>query len=359
MPSPIRTAVVGYGLGGRTFHAPFLAADDAFTVDAVVTSDAGRAEEARADHPGVRVVPDLATLLQDAGSLDLVVVSTPPERHADQAAAVLEAGLHVVVDKPMTVTAAEGRALVDLAERVGRTVTPFQNRRWDGDFLTLRRLVEEGALGTVRRFESRFETWRASESKAWKAAGPATGAGVLYDLGSHVIDQALQLLGPATVLHAELLHQREGEGADDDVFVALQHDGGAVSHLWMSRVAAQLGPRFRVLGSEAGFTSCGLDPQEEQLRQGRAPGDPGFGHRQGDDVGVLGLTGEEVSVPMEAGDYAAFYRGVAASVRDGAPPVVDPLDSVAVVELIETLHRDFPVRRPQAAQAMRGRERSR
>lgn len=346
MRSPIRVAVVGYGLGGRTFHAPFLAANPDFSVRAVVTSDPDRADAARSDHPGVTVVPDLATLLRGADDLDLVVVSTPPAGHAEQASAALEAGLHVVVDKPLTVTAQDARELVELATRVGRSLTPFQNRRWDGDFLTLRRLAGEGALGQVRRCESRFETWRPSESKAWKAAGPATGAGVLYDLGSHLIDQALQLLGPAEVLHAELLHQREGEGADDDVFVALQHESGAVSHLWMSRVASQLGPRFRVLGSTAGFTSYGLDPQEEQLREGRRPGDPGFGERSPGDVGLLGITGDEERVAIEPGDYAAFYRGVAATLHDGAAPVVDPLDSVAVVELIEQLHREFAVRRP-------------
>ena len=345
----VRTAIVGYGLGGRLFHAPFLEADPTYAVAAVVTSDPGRAADARAAHPAAEVVPDLGSLLASAGDLglDLAVISTPPARHAEQATAALEAGLHVVVDKPLTVTAAEGHALVAVAERAGRVLTAYQNRRWDGDFRTLGRLVDAGELGAVRRLESRFERWKPTESKAWKAGSAGTGAGVLYDLGPHLVDQAVQLLGPVTDAYAELLHQRPGEGADDDTFVALRHVGGAVSHLWMSSVAAQPGPRFRVLGSEAGFTSWGLDPVETQLAAGVAPSAPGFGERATDRDAMVGRDGQERAVPLEAGDYGAFYRGLAEALATGGPPPVDPRDAVAVVELIERLHRDFPVRRPR------------
>ncbi|AXH97922.1 Gfo/Idh/MocA family protein [Ornithinimicrobium avium] len=345
----IRTAIVGYGLGGRYFHAPFLAADPSFTVAAVVTGDPDRAAAARADHPGVEVVPDLDRLLARAGDLglDLAVVSTPPARHAEQAGAALEAGLHVVVDKPVTVTGEEGRGLVALAERAGRVLTAYQNRRWDGDFLTLRSLVEAGGLGAVLRLESRFERRKPAESKAWKAGPPGTGAGLLYDLGAHLLDQAVQLLGPVEDVYAELLHRRAGGGSDDDTFVALQHAGGAVSHLWMSAVVAQPGPRFRVVGSEAGFTSWGLDPTETQLTTGTASTDPRLGVREEDADALVGVEGEERRMPLERGDYGAFYRGVAQAVTTGAPPPVDPRDSVAVIELIERIHREFPVRRPR------------
>lgn len=346
----IRTALVGYGLGGRYFHAPFLAADPSFTVAAVVTRDPERAAAARAEHHGAEVVPDLDTLLGRADDLglDLVVVSTPPAAHAEQAAAVLEAGLHVVVDKPVTVTAADGQALVALAERSGRVLTAYQNRRWDGDFLTLRRLVEAGELGEVRRLESRFERWKPTESKVWKAGPASTGAGMLYDLGAHLLDQAIQLLGPVADVYAELLHQRAGDGADDDTFVALQHEGGAVSHLWMSAVAPQSGPRFKVVGSRAGFTSWGLEPTEQLLTAGVRPTEDGFARRGEDADAIVGSAGDERHVPLATGDYGAFYRGVAAAITDGAPPPVDPRDSVAVVELIERIHREFPVRRPGA-----------
>lgn len=343
----IRTALVGFGLGGRLFHAPFVAADPDLELAAVVTGDPGRAAAARAEHPGAEIVPDLDTLLARAPELglDLAVISTPPARHAEQATAALEAGLHVVVDKPLTVTAQEGHALVALAGRVGRTITPYQNRRWDGDFLTVGEVVAAGDLGDVHRLESRFERWKPTETKAWKAGPSATGLGVLYDLGAHLIDQAVQLLGPVVDAYAELRHRRAGEGADDDSFVALQHAGGAVSHLWMSAVVAQPGPRFRVVGSRGGLTTWGLDPIEDQLAGGARPGDEGFGRREVDVDGVLVVPAEDDRrLPLRLGDYGAFYRGVAEAVAHGAPPPVDARDSVAVIELIERLHREFPVR---------------
>jgi predicted dehydrogenase len=342
----IRTSLVGYGLGGRSFHAPFLAADPDLDLQVVVTSDPGRQEAVRAEHPDARVVPDLGALLDgDAvAGLDLVVISTPPARHAEQVRAALEAGLHVVVDKPMTVRAAEGRELVALAEQRGRMLTVFQNRRWDGDFRTLRRLVEEGEVGTVRRFESRFETWKPTETKEWKRGGAGTGAGVLYDLGVHLVDQAVQLLGPVEDAYAELRRHRPGQGADDDSFVALRHAAGAVSHLWMNTLTPLPGPRFRVVGSEAGFMSWGLDPQEAALKEGASPADPGFGEGPEGRAAVLGLAGDHRAVAMEPGRYGDFYRGVAACLLDGAPPPVDPAEAVAVIELIERLHRDFPLR---------------
>lgn len=342
----IRTGIVGYGTGGRLFHAPFLAADPAFEVTAVVSADPDRATAAAAENPGADVVADLDELLRRSDDLDLVVVATPPARHAAQAHAALDAGLHVVVDKPLSVTAQEGRELVDHATAVDRVLTVFQNRRWDGDFLTVRHLVEDGALGTVRRFESRFEWWKPEESKAWKAAAPANqGGGILYDLGPHLIDQAIQLFGPVEDTHAELIRYRPGDGADDDTFVALRHTGGVTSHLWMNGLAPQLGPRFRVLGSTAGYTTYGLDPQEAALKAGSGPDDPGFGQKPAEGWGNLGLTGTETPVQTLRGDYAAFYRRLAATLRDGASPPVDPRDSLAVIELIEAIHQQFPVRR--------------
>jgi scyllo-inositol 2-dehydrogenase (NADP+) len=338
----IRTGLVGYGLGGRVFHAPFLAADPDLSLDVVVTADPERSAQVRSEHPGARVVPDLAALLDRADDLDLVVVSTPPTRHADQVRAALEAGLHVVVDKPMTVHAAEARELVALAQQRGVMLTVFHNRRWDGDFRTLRRLVEDGALGTVRRLESRFETWKPVETKAWKQQGVDAGVGVLYDLGVHLLDQALQLLGPVEDAAAELRRHRAAQGPDDDAFVALRHVGGAVSHLWMNTLTPLPGPRFRVLGSEAGFLSWGLDPQEAALREGARPTDARFGERE-EGAAVLGVSGQQRGVPLEAGCYADFYRGVVACLRDGAPPPVDPADGAAVIELVERLHRDFPL----------------
>ena len=177
----------------------------------ISTSDAGRQAAASARYPGARIVDTPADILELAGELDLLVLGTPPATHYPLAKAALEAGLDVVVDKPFTVRSAEGEELIRLAERLGRVLTVFQNRRWDGDYLTVRGLLDSGALGAVTRFESRFERWSPTVAKAWKAEATADdGGGVLFDLGTHLLDQAVQLFGPATVTHAELAARRAG-----------------------------------------------------------------------------------------------------------------------------------------------------
>jgi predicted dehydrogenase len=345
----IRTGVIGFGTAGQVFHAPFLAADDAFSLDVVVTADAVRAAQAARAHPHARVVATVDELLGRAGDLDLVVVASPPGSHAGLARRAIDAGLAVVVDKPLAVTAAEGTELVARARDAGVVLTVFQNRRWDGDFRTLRALLAEGALGQVRTFESRFEWWKPQESKEWKAtATPAEGGGMLYDLGTHVIDQAVQLFGPVETAHAELAAHRPGGGADDDAFVSLLHRSGVRSRLWMNGTAAQVGPRFHVLGSEAAYTSWGLDPQEATLKSGGRPTDPGYGVTPESAWGLLGVDGDLRPVPMLPGDYAAFYRVLADALTSGGPLPVDPMDAVAVLALIEALHDDVSVLRPGA-----------
>ena len=232
--------MAGFGLSGSVFHAPLLAANPAYSLEVISTSDAGRQSAASARYPGARIVDTPADILELAGELDLLVLGTPPATHYPLAKAALEAGLDVVVDKPFTVRSAEGEELIRLAERLGRVLTVFQNRRWDGDYLTVRGLLDSGALGTVARFESRFERWSPTVAKAWKADATADdGGGVLFDLGTHLLDQAVQLFGPATVTHAELAARRAGEKTDDDVFLALRHESGVTSHLWMNMLCAQ------------------------------------------------------------------------------------------------------------------------
>lgn len=339
--APIRTAVAGFGLSGSVFHAPLIAANPAFTLDAIATSDAGRKSAAAARHPGARIVDTPADLLALAGGLDLLVMGTPPATHYPLAKAALEAGLDVVVDKPFTVRSTEGEELIRLAARLGRVLTVFQNRRWDGDFLTVRGLLERGVLGTVTRFESRFERWSPSVTKAWKAAATADdGGGVLFDLGTHLLDQAVQLFGPAAVTHAELAARRPGERADDDVFLALRHDSGVTSHLSMNLLCAQQGPRYRVLGSDGGFTKHGVDPQEPWLAAGGSPLDADYGTEDRDWAGMLGRDGHLDRLPTERGAYPGFYRILAEKITDGGassalPLPVDPEDAVEVLKLIE------------------------
>ena len=339
MNDEVRVGLLGYGLAGSAFHAPLIAATPGLRLSVVVTGSPERQEQARTQHPGVSVVGRAEDLWGLAGELDLVVVATPNRTHVPLAHAALEAGLAVVVDKPLAPSAEEGRNLVNEARRRGLLLTVFQNRRWDGDFLTLRRLLDEDALGRVLRFESRFERWRPAVRPVWRdRGGPDEAGGLLFDLGSHLIDQALLLHGPVTAVHAELDRRRPGSEVDDDTFLALTHASGVRSHLWMSVMAAQPGPRMRVLGERAAFTKYGLDVQEEALRAGRRPG-PGWGIEPEDRWGQLGVAGALRPVPTEPGAYPRFYAGVLAALRDGSPPPVDPMDSVAVLELIEMAQR--------------------
>ena len=337
----IRTAVAGFGLSGSVFHAPLLASNPAYSLDVVSTSDAGRKSAAAARYPGALIVDTPAEILARAGDLDLLVLGTPPATHYPLAKAALEAGLDVVVDKPFTVRSAEGEELIALAARLGRVLTVFQNRRWDGDFRTVQTLVAAGALGTVSRFESRFERWAPAITKAWKADAKVNdGGGVLFDLGTHLLDQALQLFGPATVTHAEMHARRTAEQVDDDAFVALRHDSGVTSHLWMNMLCAQQGPRYRLLGSEGGFTKHGLDPQEPYVAAGGSPLDAAYGIEDPAWAGLLGRDGHLDRLPTERGAYPEFYRILAEKINDGGadsplPVPVDPAGPLEVLEMIE------------------------
>ena len=340
--TPIRTGIIGFGLAGRVFHAPFIATNPAFRLDLISTANLDRAAEAAAQHPGAEIVATPDELLARAGDLDLVILASPAHTHLEQGLAALEAGAAVVIDKPFVPTVSDAKKLIAAAEDADRVLTVFQNRRWDGDFLTVKRLIAEGALGPVHRFESTFERWSGPNRDRWQDTTTIEqGAGITYDLGSHLVDQALQLFGPAVVEQAELQIVRDGAVSDDDAFISLLHSSGVRSHLTMSRAAAQSGPRFRVLGSESGYTVYGLDGQEPALKVQKWPGSDGYGVTPESEWGLLGIDGSEAGltpVPTEPGDYPAFYAGVAAAIRDGAPTPVDPRDALEVVRILERAH---------------------
>ncbi|MFQ4148724.1 Gfo/Idh/MocA family oxidoreductase [Arthrobacter sp. LAPM80] len=349
MAQEIRTALMGYGHAGSFFHAPSLTSVDKFSLDVIVTSDPQRQAAARTDHPGARVLSreEWARGGADScagggtgimGNIDLVVVATPPATHVGLATDALEAGCAVVVDKPFTLTSSEGDALIALAKERGQILTTYQNRRWDGEYLTLQKLLAEGSLGEVRRFESRLERWQPAITKEWKAqSGAADGGGLLFDLGTHLIDQALQLFGPVRGVYGELAARRPVEPAEDDVFVALEHANGVISHLWMNLSAAQKGPRLRVLGSKAAYVKEGADIQESQIQAGILPGNPGYGIDPQESWGALGRDGSTTAVPTEPGNFTTFYVLLADAILKGAPVPVDPADSVAGLRIIERI----------------------
>ncbi|WLW54721.1 Gfo/Idh/MocA family oxidoreductase [Streptomyces sp. YU58] len=344
--TPLRVGLVGYGLAGSVFHAPLIAATEGLALDTVVTSNPERQAQARAEFPAVRTVASPDELLDRAAELDLIVIASPNKTHVPLATVFLKAGLPVVVDKPVAGTAAEARELAALAEERGLLLSVFQNRRWDNDFLTLRKLLADGELGDVWRFESRFERWRPQPKGGWRESGdPAEIGGLLYDLGSHVVDQALVLFGPAASVYAEADLRRPGAEADDDTFIAITHTSGVRSHLHVSATTAQLGPRFRVLGSKAGYVKYGLDPQEAALREGQRPGAGADWGREPESLwgrvgaGESPLTGGGRPEPTLPGDYPAYYAAVAKALLDGGPNPVTALEAAAALDVLEAARR--------------------
>ncbi|MGZ5313047.1 MAG: Gfo/Idh/MocA family protein [Solirubrobacterales bacterium] len=338
----LRAALIGYGLAGSVFHGPLITSTPGLTVGTVVTSDPQRRERALAECPGAQVVPKPDEVFDRASDHDFVVVATPNDTHAPLARRAVDAGLPVVVDKPLAPTAAEARAVVEHSDSTGVPLTVFLNRRWDSDHLTAKRLLGEGKLGEIVRYESRFERWRPrlSDEGPWREQiPPEAGGGILLDIGPHLVDQALALFGPVQRVYAEI-DARRGGPADDDAFLALEHASGTHSHLWASLLAAAPGPRLRVLGDRAAYVVTEIDGQEEALREGARPQ---AGQRWGEaaETSWGRLTGEsgDLAVPSEPGSWPSFYAGFERALRDGAPPPVDPLDAVAGLEVLDAARR--------------------
>lgn len=324
-----RVGLVGYGSAGRGIHAPLLAAAGC-TVTAVVTRDHGRIAAAYGELPGVRVVPDLPALLaQEEGGLDLVVLASPSGVHVDQAEQVVAAGLPLVVDKPLAVDARQASRLTRRAERAGVALTVFQNRRYDRDVLTLRRLVGEGALGLVHRAEMRWERWRPRHDDQWRETASAQeGGGVLLDLHTHMVDAVTQVFGPVESVYAELAARTSV--AEDEAFLACRHTGGVHSHLGVSSVAAVAGPRWRVLGTRASWVMGGLVGKPGDLAE--------LGDRRPEHCGWLADGTSRRPVVAPPADHADFYRQVVAALRSPDPQramPVDPWDAVRVLAVLD------------------------
>ncbi|MDU4094355.1 MAG: Gfo/Idh/MocA family oxidoreductase [Pantoea sp.] len=347
----IRTAVVGFGISGQVFHAPLLAADAHFTLNVIVTGNPERQALAQQRYPQARLVENWQQLLQliDAGdiTLDLLVLGTPPQEHRAQAEAAIARGLHLVIDKPFVPHSRDGEALIAAAQAAGTLLTVFQNRRWDGDFLTVKKLLNHNALGDIRSFESRFEWWRPQGFGNWRdRATIAQGGGLLLDLGSHLIDQALQLFGPVADSYAELARHTQPalSDTDEDSFVSLLHVNGVRTRLWMNGLAARQGPRFHLLGSQAGFSKWGLDNQEPALAAGMTPLSADWGLEKPGSWGTLTENHQDRIIETERGDYPAFYRLLANALLEGAPLPVEAADALATLRLIEDLHTRYAVR---------------
>lgn len=329
---PVRFGLVGYGFGGRYFHAPLLAAAAEVDLIGVVTTSAERRAQVTAEHPGLRAVDSLADLVR-AGA-EAVAISTPADTHTALTEQALALGLAVVCDKPFALDAPAAAATVRLAADRRLPLAPYQNRRWDSDFRTVRALVDAGRLGAPTRLESRFERFAPDPGP------PAAGGGTLLDFGSHLVDQALVLLGPVRAVYAEW--RLAGSGLDDDVFVALTHAGGARSQLWGSWSQGAPGDRFRLAGTDGAYVVGGpMDGQEAALLAGRTPATEGagWGVEPRARWGRLRRGDEGVVVATERGRWDTFYPAFAAAVRGAGPVPVDPWDAVATARVLDAARR--------------------
>jgi predicted dehydrogenase len=324
----VAVGLVGYGFGGRRFHAPLIASAAAAELRGVVTRSPQRRAELAADHPGTPTFGSLAELA--AAGVEAVVISTPADTHVALLNEAIELGLAVVVDKPFALDAAAARGAVQAAEQAGLILSVYQNRRWDSDLLTVRRLLDSRTLGEVVRFASAFERFDPSPP-------PAAGGGILLDFGSHLFDQALLLFGPVASVYAEVLERPEHGGLEHGFFAALRHRGGMTSHVTGNWTEGAPGPRFRVTGTEGSYVVDGLDGQEEALIAGRSPASEGgsWGAEPEHRWGVLQRGELRVPVPSERGRWDTYYPAFAAAVRGAGPVPVDPWDAVASLEVID------------------------
>jgi len=335
MSASLKIGLMGYGFAGATFHAPVIEHCGRASVAAIAT---GRPEAALADYPHAKVVADLDALLA-LDEIHCVVIATPNDTHFNLARRTLEAGKHVVVDKPVTLSAADAHTLANIALARGKLFVPFHNRRWDGDFMTVRDLLASGELGRVTHYESHFDRFRPEVRQRWREEA-SRGGGLLFDLGPHLIDQALALFGAPQTVAATVRTHRDQASAPDYVHIQLGYgDFEVVLHA--SALTAIVAPRFVIHGTRGSYVKYGLDTQEDQLKAGLRPGDEGFA--AGNGAGTLRVLdgGREVEreLPTRNGEYVNFYIALADAVQHGAKFPVTPQDAVDVMTIIELAAR--------------------
>jgi predicted dehydrogenase len=335
MASTIRGAVIGFGLGGKIFHAPFLHAIDGLELAAIQARSHGK--EAAAAYPGVPIVGSLAEVLAQP-DLSLVVITTPPSTHFDLARQCLEAGKHVVIDKPFVPTSRQAAQLVRIAHARGLVLSAYQNRRWDGDFLTLRKLIEGGKLGRLTCLESRFERYHPGpRPKIWQEKN-LPGNGLLHDLGAHLGDQALTLFGTPISVVADIRYDRNQTAVNDGFAVHLEYPRLRVS-LYSSLLTPVAGARFVAHGTEGSYIKYGVDPQEPALKEGAVLGGPHWGEEPESAWGKLTTIKNgapvEKAVPTLAGDYRKYYENVRDAIWGRAPLAVPGTDGWRIIRLLE------------------------
>jgi predicted dehydrogenase len=330
----IRAGLIGFGLGGRVFHAPLLSSVDGLELAAIVERTTNHAAER---YPGITTYRTLDAMLADS-SLSLIVVTTPNDSHFEYAKQAIEAGKHVVVDKPMCVTSGEIAELMKLAAMRGLMLAPFHSRRFDGDFMTVRKLIQDGPLGRLVYFESTMDRWRPAPTARmpWKN-DPAQG-GLLLDLGTHLADQPLALFGNPEAVEADIERERDGEGANDSFTLRLRYPGFTVV-VSANTLSSLERPRYHLRGARGNYVKRGIDPQEAALGKVARIGDGPWGQEPVKDWGTLSVDvdGGMVTRPIEPipGDYRLYYAAVRDALLGKGPAPVSALEAWRVARLLE------------------------
>lgn len=331
----IQTGLASFGMSGKVFHMPVLTHHPGFCLSKIVERSKN---EVQKDCPGIVSVRSYDELLED-GNIELIIVNTPDPTHFEYARKALEAGKHVIVEKPFTHTIGQGEDLLNLAEKQNRVLSVFQNRRWDGDFLTVRKIIENGWLGRLVEFESNYMRYRNYiQPDTWKESA-IQGIGISYNLGSHMIDQALLLFGMPEAVWADIDSVRAGSEIDDYYLIKLIYPDIKVT-LKASYLVREEGPRYILHGTHGSFIKYGIDPQEDMLKRGGNPSMPGWGREAEESWGMLNtdLNGMHIRGRVEtiAGNYAAFYDNIYDVIRNHAELEVLPSQALNVIHVIET-----------------------
>ncbi|SEK96985.1 oxidoreductase [Parapedobacter koreensis] len=348
MDKPINVGLIGFGMAGRVFHAPVIAAVDGLRLHKVSARKPEQREILQARYPEAVIVAHADEIIH-AEDIDLVVVATSNEVHHSLTQAALLAGKHVVVEKPFTNTVAEADELVALAKARGLLVSVHHNARWNSDYLTVKKVIENGRLGRLVSFEARYDRFRnALKENAWREAN-LPGSGILYDLGAHLIDQSLQLFGKPEAINADLRTQRPGAQAVDDFELILHYPQLKVS-LKGAMLVKEPSPRYALYGLDGAFVKYGIDPQEAALKAGESPkGNPNWGREPRDSWGKLNVLEDGVDVieyiESERGNYPAFYRNIREAIAGESGLAVKPAEARDVIYVIEMAERSWAERR--------------
>ncbi|MGP8307896.1 oxidoreductase [Vibrio sp. YIC-376] len=327
--SPIKTAVIGYGFSAKTFHIPFVSALDEFELVAISTSNG---EAVAKDWPSAQHYATASNMLIESDA-ELVIITAPNDVHFELAKQAIENGKHVIIEKPFVTNVADGETLIALAKEKNRVLSVYHNRRWDGDFLTAKKLIEEKRIGELKHFESHFDRFRPEVRQRWREQA-TDGGGILFDLGSHLIDQALELFGQPDAISAECKMMREGS-TNVDYFDVVMHYPNHLAIVHGDLFSAGPNKRFTLKGTKGTYEKYGLDPQEPRLIEGVLPTEPSWADETSDSYGRFYSEDSSETVATERGGYQHYFIKMAEAIRNNTAPPVNAEDALWNIKLIE------------------------